>query len=175
LHCGVIEEHYWEEGFKNNTIEEKTERFYKVIEEYIEQLGIPFKKIREVKQKIPRERRQLFKQKQVKLKQLKDGHLKDKIMKEINEKILESYNKERRTQEEIAVNKIKDNPKEFYKYVNSFRKSKEEIGPLYIDNKKISKHDEMAQVLSEQFEKAFSTPKQETKIQDPKTFSVEAY
>ena len=71
----------------------------------------------------------------------------------------EAFEKEKRVAEEI-----KTNPKRFYQYANSFRKTKAKIGPLKSGDTTGKPHYEsgprrMAQILSAQYKSVFTTPK----------------
>ena len=63
----------------------------------------------------------------------------------------------------MIAGEIKLNPKKFYKYANSFRKTKTKIGPLKTikDNKPFfeSGPAKMAEMLSAQYESVFTKPK----------------
>ena len=74
--------------------------------------------------------------------------------------------------EEKFVSQIKHNPRAFYAYAKRFQKTFSGVGPII--NKYgfiITDPAEIAEIQKEQYEKVFSKPKPEMKINDPQNFS----
>ena len=90
----------------------------------------------------------------------KNNSIKGKLT-DIEQKLQESYTAEDSRNEERAVDAIKVNPKYFYSYAKKRSKIQTPIGPLE-DSEGNLKCDpaDMANVLSDQFKSAFSTPAQ---------------
>ncbi len=83
-------------------------------------------------------------------------------IKEINTEIETLFEKERQRLERRAIINIKDNAKAFYKYANSFKKSRTKIGPLRSGDTYQSGEKEMAEILSQQYKSVFTLPKEGT-------------
>ena len=78
---------------------------------------------------------------------------------DIEVKLQKSYNEKAKLSEEKAINAIKTNSKYFYSYAKKFSKIKSKIGPLQSSKNQFTNDSkEMAELLSEQFAKSFSTP-----------------
>ena len=121
------------------------------------------------RKRIPRQRRILMKKRNRLRKKLytsknlsKTNSIKGKLT-DIEQKLQESYTAEDNANERKAVDAIKDNPKFFYTYAKNRSKTQCPIGPLE-DSSGNLKCDpaDMANVLSDQFKSAFSTPAQVT-------------
>ena len=88
---------------------------------------------------------------------------------EIEKKLQQSYKQEHTEMEEKAVKSIKSNPKYFFSYAKKFSTVKSAVGPLMNATKElISCPSKMANILSEQYESVFSTPK--TPLLDPSDY-----
>ena len=104
----------------------------------------------------------------------KSGHkiacLREKLHKIENE--LENlYNKRRSNQEKEAISKIKLNPRFFYSYAKKFSKTKSEIGPFINESSEsITDPFQTSELLRNQYEKVFSTPKKSMIIENPAEF-----
>ena len=132
----------------------------------------PLRVTRKRKTRFQKERRILWK----KIKHLKDKGSKclklEKIRTKISnleEKILTSFEDERTENEKRAIEKIKTDPKYFYKYANETVKAKSSIGPLQDDenqNKLTDSDDEIASILRRQIASSFSTPKEKFDIRE---------
>ena len=81
---------------------------------------------------------------------------------ETEEKIKQSIKEEVRRKEEDAIQKIKLNSRAFYSYANRQRKVKTKIGPLIDPNGNLQSDPKvMADILQQQYVKAFSEPSNE--------------
>jgi endonuclease/exonuclease/phosphatase family metal-dependent hydrolase len=179
----IIWQKYFE--FEQNTINENTDemlkRFYNLLEETVELLfdkKESFKTDEEKahskrKNKIPIKIRILLrKQSSISKKILasKSGTKTYKLMvalKQIEVDLETSRKKMRTGKENIALGKIKRNPKYFYSYANSFSKSKNTIGPLLNEaGETIKEPQEMAEMLRRQYEAAFSKPDPEFNLDE---------
>lgn len=78
---------------------------------------------------------------------------------EIDQKIKESVNSQRKEKERKAVIKIINNPRYFYSYCKKFRKQQTSVGPL-LNHKGDLEHDpkKMADILKDQYSSVFSDP-----------------
>ena len=85
------------------------------------------------------------------------GKLQDRT-KEINAEIHKWHESERERIEKKVCEEIKRSTKAFYNYANSFRKNKTKIGPLKSGGSFVNGEKEMADILSNQFESAFTKP-----------------
>jgi hypothetical protein len=84
--------------------------------------------------------------------------LNDKLL-QIEKELQKSYQNSATYIENKAVEAIKTNPKFFYTYAKKKSKVKSKIGPLLNSaNKLVGNSKEMAEILSEQYTKVFSTP-----------------
>ena len=117
------------------------------------------------KSKIPRHRRVLMRKRTAYRSKLHKANnetrktsLKTKLI-QIERSLQDSYQSQAVYDESKAVEAIRENPKYFYSYAKKRQKLKSEIGPL-MNSKGIptNKPQEMAELLSEQFLKAFSSP-----------------
>ena len=129
--------------------------------------------------KIPKNVRTLFRKK----KKASDGLTTVKSVKrclELRKKLEKSENelkdlyKERKFKlENVALAKIKRNPGAFYSYARRHSKTFSGIGPFLDTNGNPLKESE-AEALKSQYEKVFSTPKEESKVENPKEFFKES-
>jgi hypothetical protein len=88
-------------------------------------------------------------------------------LRQIESELEVSRKKMRMGKENIALGKIRRNPKYFYSYANKFAKSKNNIGPLLNkDGETIKDPQQMAEILREQYESAFSTPDPEVNLEE---------
>lgn len=82
---------------------------------------------------------------------------------EIEKSLQKSYKKSKTTQEQLATNSVRKNPKYFFNYAKKFSKKKTKVGPLLDKNKKYENNPKkMAELLSEHYSSMFSNPKPET-------------
>ena len=89
----------------------------------------------------------------------------------IEQCLQESYTSRRGKKEKEAISRIKKNPAAFYAYAKKFSKTFSGIGPLMKENGDIiTEPEKVAEALKEQYEKVFSTPKEEFEIEDPKEY-----
>ena len=115
--------------------------------------------------RIPRDRRVLMRNR---------GNVKNRLLKstcsaaierlklklnDLELKLVESHTAERLREEREAVDRIKENPKFFFKYARDKSLVKKPIGPLMMGSGEyIAKADDMCEVLKGQFESVFSVP-----------------
>jgi len=78
---------------------------------------------------------------------------------EINQGIFNYLTNNKEKQERKAISEIKNNPAAFYKYADSYCKTKSKIGSLRLGDIFVSDSKRMAQILSNQYESVFSQPK----------------
>ena len=114
--------------------------------------------------KIPRGRRILMRKRR-KLVKKRSKTFKQKLLKEIDEKLinielnlLTSYKEEKKLSELKAIKNIKTNSKYFYSFAKRNSKTKSRIGPLFDKhkNKFIDNSKEMANLLQDQYKSVFS-------------------
>ena len=114
----------------------------------------------------PKERRILMRKRskiQSKLKntsnKVKALKLKDRLV-QIERELQDSYRKKALYDERNAIKAIKQNSKYFFSYAKKFSKIKSKVGPLLRDNGDYtSDSKEMADLLQDQYQSVFSTPK----------------
>ena len=93
---------------------------------------------------------------------------------ELDREIKLSFETQKTQEEAHAISKIKEDPRFFFKYANSKRKTKGRIGPLktikynkqHIENGP----KEMAEILSEQYKSVFTKPTTDKQVLDPRSF-----
>ena len=78
---------------------------------------------------------------------------------EINEEIFNIQEAEADKEERKAVEDIKVDQKKFYKYANGKKKHRDAIGPLKWRNTYTSDSEKMAEILSQQYQSMYSTPR----------------
>ena len=90
----------------------------------------------------------------------------------IEEQISSSHLKEKIHEEQVAVSKIKADPKHFFRYAKRYSICKQEVGPLLItlNNTLTDNKYEMSCLLANQFNGVFTKPKQTSVIKEPVTF-----
>ena len=93
---------------------------------------------------------------------------------EIDRELKGLFQEQKSKEEAAAISKIKEDPRFFYKYANSKRKTKSRIGPLKT-TKNGKPHiesgpKELAEILSAQYKSVFTKPKIENQVLDPKAF-----
>ena len=70
-----------------------------------------------------------------------------------------------------AVDRIKLDPKHFFRYAKKFSNLNHDIGPLLkSDSTSCNKPDEISEILSNQFQSVFSVPMNDKVVHDHKTF-----
>ena len=145
----------------DNMIEIITNRIYTVCEKHV-----PTRKsTRSGKPKIPRDRRILMRKRKkildklsLKMSPIRQAKLNRKLV-DIELALQHSYKSNRHYNESKAIQAIRSNPKYFYSYAKKFSKSKTKIGPLLDENNMYtSSSKQMADILSEQYQKVFSKP-----------------
>ena len=126
---------------------------------------------------IPRDRRVLLRQKKKLKGKLRNRNIStdrkeniEKIITDIDVKLLTSHRNERITEELSAIKNIKTNPKHFFTYAKKHMKTKSSIGPFKMGNEIITALEEISQKLSEQYTSSFSVPDISQDIGDPKDF-----
>ena len=90
----------------------------------------------------------------------------------IEEQISSSHLKEKIHEEQVAVSKIKVDPKHFFRHAKLYSICKQEVGSLLnpLNNTLTDNKYEMCCLLANQFNSVFTKPKQTSVIKDPVTF-----
>ena len=89
----------------------------------------------------------------------------------IEQDILKSHSNERIHNESTALAKIKDDPNYFYRYAKKFSIVKSDIGPLLDSSGNLTSDKKIiCQLLLDQFNKIFSTPNVENRVNDPVSY-----
>ena len=147
----------------------KTELINKIID-CAKNANVPLKKIQKDLNHLSKEAKRLFKHRNQMIKKLrsrnKTAREKNEIQHKINEinlQIQQLYLKENKEKEAKIANKIKTNPKAFFKYANLSRKIKTKVGPLKhtMSSGNITYQSgpkQMAEILNKQYQSVFSTP-----------------
>ena len=125
---------------------------------------VPANRSRVRKSIIPRERRIIMRKRTRINKQIQraTGEKRNSLCKQLDLlefKLYESHKRDLHNEEARAVSTIKNNPKYFFSYAKKKSKIKVPIGPLNIEGKMTSCNEEVANVLQDQFQSVFSTPK----------------
>ena len=126
--------------------------------------------------KIPRDRRVLFRKKKKLNKELQKSNPPDKKKRiekaigEIDKKLLDSYEEENIVNETRAIENIKSNPKYFFTYARKKLKTRNKIGPFEIKGEKTTSLLEICMKLVQQYSSSFSQPDPEYKIENPTEF-----
>ena len=131
----------------------------------------------QTRNKIPRDRRILFRQRKRKLKlknSMTTGNtriltLTNEIL-DIENKLVVSFKNERLAEENKAINNIKTNPKHFYSFARKHQIIKGGIGPLKVNDKLITSPQEICENLSAQYSSVYSQPDPSNAITDPISF-----
>ena len=180
----LIQKINFEEEFESLNTHEMLEKFYLLIcrnvDIIFDRKGEGKAEIFTSKNKIPRKIRILMRNKKNISKSIlksKSGTKIAKMRKQLHEieTSLEEFYQERRNEKESeAIKKIKKNPKFFYSYARKFSKLKSGIGP-FLDEKEelINDNFKMAEMLRSQYEKSFSEPFKDAKVEDPNIFFQE--
>jgi hypothetical protein len=165
----------WGREFKGKSVPEMMNVFLEVCYDITKNFVPPKTKFSKTKRAdIPRERTNLMRRRARINKQLSRNIKPSKRERLTNEsidveyKLLNSHRKEKKDRESKACEAIKVNSKFFFSYAKSLSRVKTGVGPL-IDAAKniISCPQKMANVLAEQYNSVFSTPKESMK--DPET------
>ena len=157
----------WRSEFRGLSTTRMLDRFIGIC--YSHSVELVPRKVRSRKEtsNIPRDRRNLMrKRRRVQVQLLKRcsearlNSLKDKAI-DIEKELQKSYKKSRSFNENRAIDAIKRNIKYFFSYAKSFSSMKVTVGPLIgSESQVVSCPLKMAQMLSEQYSKVFSTPLQ---------------
>ena len=141
--------------------------------------GATERKQNQVRNKMPLKRRRLFRKKgkiENKLANSLGRDMKERlrILEKINKEIKKSYIQENEMAENKVLAEIKSNPKAFFKFANSKRKMKSNIGPLMKKDNLITENSQdMANILSQQYESVFNKASNSSTINDVRTFFME--
>ena len=157
--------HNWKAEFRGLSPEKMLNRFLSICYSYTSDLSPPKARARLRHRKIPRERYNLMRSRRRINSQLQKAHSESRKdilnskLRDIEKTLQQSYKNSRDYSEHKAVGAIKTNSKYFYTYAKTFSSVKVGIGPL-IDCAKnvISCPVKMAEMLSQQYSKVFSTP-----------------
>ena len=125
--------------------EEKLKVFLEIVTKLIEENCTIFRNQSGLRSnRIPKDRRTLFRKKRILNKNLQKGNppdrkkLIEKAIGEIDKKLLNSYEKENIVNELRAIENIKSNPKYFFTYARRKLKTRKKIGPFDMEGKKIT-------------------------------------
>ena len=166
----------WEERTAEMSLEEKIQSFISMMDECV---ALIFKDKQSTRKgnKIPKEARKLMEKKSKLSKRILKTRCAIALKKmigevtEIEAKLAEMYSLKRNKEENAALKKIRTNPKYFYSYARKFQRSANSIGPfLDTDGNPVSNNEEMAEALSLQYKKVFSTPREDKVILHPQVF-----
>ena len=96
--------------------------------------------------------------------------LTDKLEK-IESSLQESHTNRRLGQEKRAISKMKKDPRHFFSYAKKFSKTNSDVGPFLDQNGNlVTKPESITEMLKEQYESVYSSPKESMKIQDAQEF-----
>ena len=162
---------------EHESSEEKLKVILEIVIKIIEENCTTFRNQRgSHSNKIPRDRRVLFKKKKILNKELQKRNPPDrkkrieKAIGEIDKKLLDSYEEENIVNETRAIENIKSNPKYFFTYARKKLKTRNKIGPFEMKGEKITSLLEICIKLVKQYSSSFSQPDPEYKIDNPTEF-----
>ena len=176
----VFEEHHWpkicseilerdllEIVAQEDSLEKAYEVFLSELEAICVSLGVPiFNRVKKGPHVIPRFRQKLFKKRARISRSLSSCSNVNRArslverLSEVDESIKASIEQETQWNESKVISHIKNNPKAFYSYANSKRKSPHSLGPLKFQGKELSQDLEMANILTDQFSSVYTHPVQ---------------
>ena len=159
----------WRAEFRSLDLHQMLGRFLEICIEVSEKY-VPKRKVNcssKTKSQIPRERKNLMRKRRrikIQLQKITSEARRRKLKmdaKEVEIQLLKSYQKSQMDCETKAVNSIKKNPKYFFSYAKKFSSVKVGIGP-FVDaaNELVIGSLRMAEMLAEQYQSVFSTPKE---------------
>jgi len=155
----ILERIIWEDK-GNPTL--NLEHFYQSTLHACIEAGVPVKITKRkmcYKNKHSRNRRAIFR----KIKRLPKS--KDKKIQELQSKLQQTYDDEKKDEEQRAVQCIKNNTKYFYKFVKSHCARKEDVSELKSSSGKyVSSDNDKANCLREQYSSVFSVPMEDKDI-----------
>ena len=167
----------WHEEMQNKTTEECYFRLEKIVGDIIQD-KIPPKKEKVRKLQICREKRTLFRKKRKLINTLQKCTTQNRI--QAIEKEIQNYEAQikrllmskMQREEDKAVDNIKKNPRYFYSFAKRKTNMREEVGPLKMSQGSglTSKPQQIADILKEQYESAFSKPKADKRVTNPSLF-----
>ena len=168
----------WQEILaEHESSEEKLKVILEIVIKIIEENCTTFRNQRgSHSNKIPKDRRVLFKKKKILNKELQKRNTPDrkkrieKAIGEIDKKLLDSYEEESIVDETRAIEYIKSNPKYFFTYARKKLKTRNKIGPFDMGGEKITGLLEICIKLAEQYSSSFSQPDPKYKIENPREF-----
>ena len=155
-------EQRWDELESGNDVD----RYSTMLQDIIEAVCCKYvpKKVDRKRNIIPRDRRKLMKKrKKLRSKLVQTQNLAQLIsveqqLAQIETDLINSHERESAFLEECAVEKIRENPKVFYKYARSKSLVKTPVGPLKHKDSTVTDPKIMSEVLKKQFESVFSVP-----------------
>ena len=167
----VISQTDWDHLFANLSVTEMLDKVMEVCEHAVSD-NSPTKPRRKRANPIPRERKILMRKRNKLRKQLlftererTESNIKAKLV-DIERDLQISYRMQEDYEEEKAVSAIKNNPKYFYSYAKARYKTQPQVGPFLAENGDyITEPSQLADMLSEQYKSAFSTPLDSYQIQ----------
>ena len=152
----------WNEVLNLNDIDSSTASLLNLLESVCSKY-VP-RKLDRKRSEIPRDRKNLMrKRKRLRSKLIQNQNLTrleniERQLIEIEANLVNSHEMESKRLEEQAVEKIKENPKVFYKYVRSKSHVKTPVGPLKHKDSTVTDPKIMSEVLKDHFESVFSIP-----------------
>ena len=178
----ILQKVNWQDKLKDKSVTEMVNTLNKELEDVTEKvmtkIDVNHEKICQgdgSSNKIPKQVRNLFRQKKKASDALKTVTSVKKCLAmrakvEKAEEDLENLYKERKVKlEAAAIGKIKRNPKAFFSYAKRYSKTFCGIGPFLEENGEFLKESE-AETLKKQYEKVFSKPKKDAKVENPEEF-----
>lgn len=173
-----IKSHQWVTLLANKSNKEKLQLIVAIVFEALDKFCPKFKTKRgQTKNKIPRDRRILFRQRKRINHKLKTKnpspqqiHRLQMEIAQIERKLMASLHKECLLEEEKAIENIKENPKFFYTYARKRQSTKGNIGPLKVDGKLVTSPRQICESLSAQYSSVYSPTDPQNKIDDPQAF-----
>ncbi|MEL7196428.1 MAG: reverse transcriptase domain-containing protein [Bacteroidota bacterium] len=168
----------WRVQLLNKTNEEKRRIIVSTVYEALNKFCPKYKNKRgQTKNKIPRDRRILFRQRKRKKSSLKtvkaNSQKAQRIHTEITRierDIMSSLHNEHMQEEEKAIENIKENSKYFFTYARKRRNAKRDIGPLKVDGNLLVAPEQICEALSAQYSSAYSPRDPNNIIDDPTSF-----
>ena len=181
----------WSNVMKNLSPEDSLSEFLNILERNVSQVFKKHKDFEEEKvihpegrfrsgNKIPRNIRNMMRNKAkisksiLRTKSVKKFlALKDKL-EMIEANLQKSYQDRRSKQENKAIGNMKKDPRSFFSYAKRFSKTNSEVGPFFNkDGDPILESEAIVDMLRNQYESVFSSPKKEYQIDDPANFFSE--
>ena len=174
----ILRSYDWEDIFHQKDCTERFQVLDSIIQQAVENHCPKFSsRPGQTNNKIPRDRRILYRQRKRKLKIMKSLRESSSRFRKINKELLQIESKlinslkaDRDAEEARAVSNIKSNPKFFYSFARKHQKIKSGIGPLKVNDELLTSAPDISEALSAQYSSVFSPNDPETAISDPLSF-----